>query len=318
MQGTRLVAAVLLLLLVAPVGAAQSQPETDNTVTRIGLDADGDARWSVVVRTRLETDSDVRTYRQFQERVRANESRYLGQFSDRITGVVAAADGGTDRSMAARNFSLSTSIQQVPRRWGVLTYTFTWTGFARTENGSVVVDGVGGGGLLIARNDTLVISGPAGYTATDVGPTPTTRDNGTLSWRGRQDFGPGDPTVRYEPSTTPTGDSGLTAGVRPALVGALGLVAAVGGFLLYRRRNGAGTAPDAGDDGETTAVLTDGDRVVELVTENGGQVKQAAIADELDWSASKTSRVLSRLADDGRIEKLRLGRENVISLPDEE
>ena len=317
MQGTRLVAVVLLLVVMTPVGAAQSQPETDNTVTRIGVGVDGDARWSVVVRTRLETDRDVRSYREFQERVRANESRYLGQFSDRIASVVAAADGGTDRSMAARNFSLSTSIQQVPRRWGVITYTFTWTGFARVENGSVVVDGVGGG-LLIARNDTLVVSGPARYTATDVGPTPTTRDNGTLSWRGRRDFGPGEPTVRYEPAATPTGDSGLTAVVSPALVGALGLVAAVGGFLLYRRRNGAGTASDADDGGETTAVLTDGDRVVELVTENGGQVKQAAIADELDWSASKTSRVLSRLADDGRIEKLRLGRENVISLPDEE
>jgi uncharacterized membrane protein len=45
-------------------------------------------------------------------------------------------------------------------------------------------------------------------------------------------------------------------------------------------------------------------------------MKQAEVAEVLDWSASKTSRVLSDLEDDGIVERVRLGRENVVDLSD--
>lgn len=44
---------------------------------------------------------------------------------------------------------------------------------------------------------------------------------------------------------------------------------------------------------------------------------QAAIADEFDWSAPKTSRVIGGIAEDGTIDKLRVGRENLATLPDD-
>ncbi|MBP1922838.1 putative membrane protein [Halorubrum alkaliphilum] len=47
-------------------------------------------------------------------------------------------------------------------------------------------------------------------------------------------------------------------------------------------------------------------------------MRQSAIVEELDWSKSKTSRVLSRMADEGDVEKLRIGRENVIDLAETE
>jgi uncharacterized membrane protein len=46
-------------------------------------------------------------------------------------------------------------------------------------------------------------------------------------------------------------------------------------------------------------------------------MRQAVIAEEFDWSASKTSRVVGRLSDEGSVEKLQLGRENLVTLPDE-
>ncbi|WP_394357381.1 helix-turn-helix transcriptional regulator [Halorubrum alkaliphilum] len=48
------------------------------------------------------------------------------------------------------------------------------------------------------------------------------------------------------------------------------------------------------------------------------RMRQSAIVEELDWSKSKTSRVLSRMADEGDVEKLRIGRENVIDLAETE
>ncbi len=63
------------------------------------------------------------------------------------------------------------------------------------------------------------------------------------------------------------------------------------------------------------SVLTNAERVSELLRTHG-RMRQCEIAAELDWSASKTSRTLSRMADDGAVAKLRIGRENVIDLRD--
>ena len=43
-------------------------------------------------------------------------------------------------------------------------------------------------------------------------------------------------------------------------------------------------------------------------------MKQAKIVDETGWSKSKVSMLLSEMEDDGDISKLRMGRENIISL----
>ncbi|ELZ02848.1 helix-turn-helix transcriptional regulator [Natrialba asiatica] len=61
-------------------------------------------------------------------------------------------------------------------------------------------------------------------------------------------------------------------------------------------------------------LLTDEDRVVKLIQENGGRMKQVNIVDETGWSKSKVSMLLSEMEDDGTISKLRVGRENIISL----
>lgn len=61
-------------------------------------------------------------------------------------------------------------------------------------------------------------------------------------------------------------------------------------------------------------LLTDDDRVYNLLRENGGQMKQVNIVEETDWSKSKVSRVLSRMEEDGKINKLRMGRGNTIYL----
>jgi len=46
-------------------------------------------------------------------------------------------------------------------------------------------------------------------------------------------------------------------------------------------------------------------------------MKQSKIVEETRWSTAKVSQLLSAMDDEGRIEKLRIGRENLISLPGE-
>ncbi|RLM71466.1 hypothetical protein DVK05_00890 [Halorubrum sp. Atlit-8R] len=79
----------------------------------------------------------------------------------------------------------------------------------------------------------------------------------------------------------------------------------------------AGDEEDAGDDGEDLSLLSDEERVERLLDANGGRMRQADIVAETGWSDAKVSQLLSAMADEGRVEKLRLGRENLISLPDD-
>jgi len=71
--------------------------------------------------------------------------------------------------------------------------------------------------------------------------------------------------------------------------------------------------PFAGVDVE---MLSDEERVLRLLEANGGRMKQARIVKETDWSNAKVSQLLSSMEDDDAIDKLRIGRENLISLPD--
>lgn len=73
-------------------------------------------------------------------------------------------------------------------------------------------------------------------------------------------------------------------------------------------RNGSATRSQIPD------LLTDEDRVLHLLDRHGGRMKQSRIVEGTDWSKAKVSRLLSSMAEDEAIEKLSLGRENVISL----
>lgn len=89
-----------------------------------------------------------------------------------------------------------------------------------------------------------------------------------------------------------------------------------------------GTAPDGeaastsdGASGASTEpvdpeLLSDEERVLHLLKRNGGRMKQASIVEETGWSNAKVSQLLSQMDEDDEIDKLRIGRENLITLPD--
>ncbi len=80
----------------------------------------------------------------------------------------------------------------------------------------------------------------------------------------------------------------------------------------------AATAAAVGGDGETgEPLLSDEEQVFALLRKNDGRMKQAEIVDATDWSNAKVSQLLSRMAESDEILKLRIGRENLITLPEE-
>lgn len=315
--------AVLLSAAIAPgVGAGQtSAPDADRTVTTIEVHPDGTAVWTVEVWTRLEDDAAVERFREFQTAFRENTSRYLAPFETRIRNVVTQARNATGRDMQATDFTAETRVQEVPRRWGITEYQFRWEGFAREADDTLRVGDVFEGGYYLTPQDTLRIEHPESLERTAVDPQPETTESRAVEWTGEMDFDDGRPHLVLTDTTTETADTTTGPGnttTTPAVpvgpegrswllpVGFLAILGllAVGGYVITRRENHA----------VEPRVTTDAEAVESLLEANQGRMKQAMIADELDWTPSKTSRVLSSMEEDGRIERTRIGRENLVSL----
>lgn len=125
----------------------------------------------------------------------------------------------------------------------------------------------------------------------------------------RREEGEPAPARATDPSTNGGDDSAAADAVD---AGAAGAGAGAAGAA------GAGAADESEADEPDVALLSDEERVEYLLERNGGRMKQATIVTETDWSNAKVSQLLSAMDEAGRIDKLRIGRENLISLPDED
>ncbi|QIB74017.1 helix-turn-helix domain-containing protein [Halogeometricum borinquense] len=74
-------------------------------------------------------------------------------------------------------------------------------------------------------------------------------------------------------------------------------------------------AKGGADDTEYDEPLTREDEIIAILEEAGGRLEQSTIVSETGWSKATVSRVLSSMADEGRVTKISLGRRNLITLP---
>lgn len=304
--GASALIAVLLVGFALIGGAQVLAQDVDNTVTNVQVTAQGDARWTVLVRTRLDSPEAVAGFEEVAAGIQAGDSQVAAAFERRMRSVVSEASRVTGRDMRAGEFRINSSIQEVPQRWGVVRYSFTWEGFAVLQGDRIIVGDVFDEGFFIDTQDVLKISGPEGYVVATVAPTPTTQGESEVMWSGRLDFPSNQPRVEFSPAPA---DEGPSPSGTPwmILLTALLLVGVVAAVMLVRYQRGGGQVQDA---------RTPEEQVLRLLSERDGRLRQAEIAEALGWSASKTSRVTSRMARTGSVQKLQIGRENVISLTD--
>ena len=83
-------------------------------------------------------------------------------------------------------------------------------------------------------------------------------------------------------------------------------------------------ADDSGEGTDAAAppwedeLLSNQEKVLALVEHEGGRMKQQEVATTLEWTDAKTSQVVGKMRDEDDLDAFRLGRENVLVLPDEE
>jgi hypothetical protein len=332
-----------------------TDPIVNGTVTTelvVEVRPNTDARWSVRTRYRLETENDTQAFRELVEDLRADRAE-TSYGPELFRNYAAGAEAATGREMNVTDVSYDGTVRDGGpepgdeyQKVGVLTLSFTWTDFAeKTEDGRLRVGDVFAapdGGVWLPSLDAdqrIVFVTPEGYGVDRSISSETKGDrriiDGPRQFRRGVWFVYGPDEESPGESTTPDREGGiLPGGLDPVLLGGLGIVLIVAGVVAYavatRDDDGAAPGSDGGpsdDDGSGTAVesvqqddfdhslLSDEERVEYLLERNGGRMRQAAIVEETGWSDAKVSQLLSAMADDDRVNKLRIGRENLISLP---
>lgn len=321
------VATVVLALVVAGAAApVAGQSGAESTVMQVALEPNGDAQWTVSARFVLEDENETAAFRRLADEYVTGETDVLT--ADPYQEAAALASEETGREMTVRDVGRAASESNGT---GELRLSFTWTNFTRVSDGrerlvlgDVFATPSGTWLPRLAADQVLVIEFPAGYVVESISHP---LDNRSIRVTGPVTFEPGEPSATLERGsggvTSPT-TPGQGFGVPSTLTaGAALAVLLVVAYLLYRRRQDEGEAapegPAAAEAGEPASeeLLSDEERVLRLLRAEGGRMKQVDIVEETDWSNAKVSQLLSSMAEEDQIEKLRIGRENLISLPDD-
>jgi predicted transcriptional regulator len=296
---------LLAILICVPLIADAASTPPDSVITyTITLQEDGTAIWHVEYRTPLASDEDVATFETYADNI---SSTYLPRFQDLMQRSAAEAAAATSRPMEADDFSGDAVIQASPTgRFGVVFYSFSWHGFAKTGSNLAMGDALAGG-LYLAKENTLIVRYPAGYTISSTEPAPDQVRDG-LIWYGLRSFGAGEPRLVFEKS----GFLPLFVLVGSGIIIFLTLIA---GAVIWKRRS---REPD--DTEERAVPLPEADRIsledtiIQLLKTTGGEQYQSEIVRNLGLPKSTVSATLNDLHQRGIIRKIKKGRENLIRL----
>jgi hypothetical protein len=303
---------LIALLLVCTVGIAGAAPvPPDSSITySITVGEDGTGIWHVEYRTLLASDDDQQAFDGYAKNL---SSLFLPQFRDLMQRSASQASVATSRKMEITDFSGDAVIQTSPSgKYGVVFYSFNWKGFAKPGDQISLGDAFAGG-MYLAKDHTLIIRYPPGYTVSLAEPAPDQVRDG-LIWYGQRSFGAGEPRLVFERFAFP---------YIPVLFGCAIVIIMIAGLLfVLRKRHLKNTNEPAETDEPDSATVTMSDaemlsleeKIVQLLKTSNGEQFQSEIVKNLGLPKSTVSATLNDLHKRGVIQKVKKGRENLIRL----
>lgn len=327
-----------------------------STTHRLTVYANGSVRWTDRHTRPLENESERDAYETYAAEFNSEETELYTQFRETAGQLTARGTEATGRQMNASNFDRRAYVAETGESGftlgtqGVVEMSFTWSNFTERSGQQLRIGDIFTNGLSLGPNRRLVIvtSGEVQFIEVEPAPDSMSRsnltDSQTITWTGEREFSPYRPLIRLGPASTGTttstattsttttdtpggdGDSGLSMWLPIGAVVLIVTGGAGGIWYLLQRSPESSTEPAKPDASAETepaplepeTVLSDADRVTGLLEDHGGRMRQSEIVEETDWSKSKVSMLLSDMEDDGEITKLRVGRENIVSLPGHE
>lgn len=324
--------------------------DADQIHIDVGIAENGTARVTVDYQFHIDDgNSSAAEWETLRDDIDANPDEYTAAERTKWNETLTEGRNQTEREMNISNVSITTETNSAPRAVGHAVVSFQWSDFAlvqlnRIEAGAAV------SGLTLDDGTTLQFRWPEGYAVArnegelQVDPSPSEPPDGSVVWEGEStSFTEDQPRVVLIESGNSTSESdpsddGPSGPSMPwvIVVLTLALLATVGvaGWLIGRRRaddapsapgtdaarrtDGSTESESAAADGPPPELLSNEERVLRLLEQRGGRVKQQEVVSELGWTEAKTSQVVGELREDGEIEVFRIGRENVLSLPESE
>ncbi|MFB6253886.1 MAG: helix-turn-helix transcriptional regulator [Halobacteriaceae archaeon] len=338
---------VLLLILIFPAflvpagGNLSAVDQEPRLVIEIHIQQDGDALWNISMHFNLSSRNETAAFDRLAKRFKSGEANF-GFSINTFRQAARKAENRTGRSMHIQNISRVSSIiahgkNATANATGILSLTFVWTNFAQVSGTEIQVGDAFGDQWQLKQHQILRFYPPSGYNVHSVSPS-TKVSGGVITWVGPQTFSAKEPAIVYisnqeqtPPRFSPIGFV-YGAGIFIALIGG-----GLGVYIWLRRgrifmsspsTNSTQSEPDQTDttitqepDQDIESVdpelLSDEERIEQLLKQHGGRMKQSNIVEETKWSNAKVSQLLSSMEEEGQINKLRIGRENLITLPDE-
>jgi len=316
----------------APAGALAAEDVGEPTTTlELALQPDQSADWTVTVTYDLRTADQQAAFDDLATAYRDGEAEF-GPSASLYANLAARASEATGREMGVENPRYDAVRRGTTGR---LELSFTWTNFLAAEGEERLVfnDALstpdGTWLSTLGENQVLRITTPRGYAITSA--NVPFADN-TVEIDGPRRFSPDDHIrISFEESVLGAGSLRFVgiAVIIAAVIIALAVLLRRNDRIAVRDRVLPGDDDDpAPAEAATTkepvaadppdkdpSLLADDERVEHLLERNGGRMRQAAIVEETDWSDAKVSQLLSSMAEADQISKLRIGRENLITLP---
>ncbi|WP_254861773.1 helix-turn-helix transcriptional regulator [Halovivax gelatinilyticus] len=298
----------------------------DRIVTTFDVAENGTANVVVTYRYELDTNETDEEWETLREDIENRSTAYAAGEHERWNATLQAARNGTEREMSITPVTVAIGEVTTPRTYGTVTYTFSWSGFA-----SVEPKWIGIGDALsqytLDEGTTLWIRWPEAYELQEISPSPDHDRETGVGWDGEEtDFIDGEPRVevleRGEPVENESDDPDDRSLV-PFVLAGLVLLGAAAAIVWWSRRDdqSAPSSEQPTRSAPTTPppeLLSNEERVLTLLADNGGRMKQQTIVAELGWTEAKTSQVVGELREAGDVEVFRLGRENVLALPEDD
>lgn len=311
--------------------------EFDRQTFRIDVYKNGSVRWTYVYRRDLATQTEREQFTSFAEQFNEQENPELyANFEQGARLLTEKGTNQTGRQMNASSFTHEAYVSRLDNS-GIVEMSFLWSNFSKVKGDQIIVGDVFKGGLYIRQNQRVEISWSDELTVKRARPQPDDRSSETITWvapNNSRQFYDSKPKVVFERGTGSA--SGYFATTNPLdrpwfVWTSMLLVVGLGVVIALRRDAITLSLPFELDDRSTETenteevpaiteadLMTDEDRILSLLRDNGGRMKQVKIVEQTGWSKSKVSMLLSEMDDEELISKLRVGRENIISLVGDE
>ncbi|GBC71724.1 hypothetical protein HRbin02_01512 [Candidatus Calditenuaceae archaeon HR02] len=271
------------------------------TMYHLTILPDGSAGWVIEHRFPLSTPDEIEIFK----KMTTHAENLTSDYSARIGAIVSNASRVLGRSMSIEGFSIDVeTVETVSGKMGLIRIEFTWKGFTKTTpSGAIDLGDVFIGGFYLSEGETLRIKIPAGFEVAEARPAPTDKGADYLEWRGRMVFTDGEPRLLLRHAAAQPQAPALQWGGPTLLYIAGGAAASISAaYIAYSLR------------GRKKPGESELDIVIRIIKRHGGVVYQSQIVRESGLSKSTVSTILKMLESEGRVMRVREGRENIVRL----